>query len=1578
MRAAKGRTVDANENVTQFTTDRFGRVRSSTDALGNTTFVQRNDDGRVTAITRPDPDGDGPLRHQVTRFTYDDRGNLVQTTLPDGAIRSWTYDDTFSQVTSFTDELGRQTLFDIDPANGNLRSETQIVGLDDRTSGESDDVTQSFTYTHGIPGVPDGLISTIVDPLGRITRLQYYDSGLDAGRLRNEILAEGTSDVEIISYEYDAAGNQTAVVDGLGRRTEFTYDEMNRVVGVMGPDPDGAGPQVAPFTSYAYDSEGNLIATTDPLGNSTSYVYDSRDRLISNGAARSGRFRTIGKSSGTLSYDDQGNVASATDEIGHTETYVYDKLNRLVATIHSDPDGAGPLPSSIESRTYDAIGNIASVTDELGNTTQFRYDDRNRLVETILPDPDDSGPLSSPVMSSVFDVAGQLIQSVDPIGRITQYVYDDLGRITTVILPDPDGAGPALTPVQTATYDKASRVINTTDELGNTTTFVYDDRDRQTLTILPDPDGSGPQSSPEVRSVDDTFGQLLSIEDALGNVTSFEYDDLGRAISVTQPDPDGVGTLSSPVILSEYDLVGNLIATIDPLGNRTDFIYDNLYRNIQTTAADPDGPGPASRPVFTFAYDAAGQLLSKTDALGRTTIFESDGRRRLVRQADPDPDGAGPAASPVWVFSYDVVGNLLGTSDPLGDVQSNEYDNLYRVIRTIAPDPDGNGPLTAPTTSLSYDNANQLISVSDPLGRVTLFAYDDLGRQIRQTAPDPDGSGPQVSPVTDTSYDLVGNVTAVTDALGNGFTFAYDNLYRRTSETDANADTTLYGYDAHGNLVSLTDPVTNETTWTYDVLHRVIREENQLGDARTFAYDAAGNLIIQTDRNGRITEYEFDNLHRMVEERWLTSGSVERTTSFAYDLVGQLTGVQDPSAAYTFVYDDLGRVTSESQNVTGLAPEIVFASVYDADSRRTSLSATIDGSSDFTNAYQYDSLDRLTNLMQTSQVVGNSVATKRISFEFDAASQWTTIARFADIAETQLVAETNYAFDLASRLTGLSHQRNGTTLADYGWSFDEASRVTQFTSSADGVADYSYDDRNQITAANYDFQSNELYSYDDNGNPTNVGYVTGTNNQLQSDGVLNYAYDAEGNRTKRTNIATGEVTDYTWDHRNRLVRVVTRASEGSAAIRVVTKQYDAQNQWVGQSVDADGDGPGIAADRFFAYHDGQISLQFDGTAASDLSHRYLWGPGTDQLIADEVVSSLAAEGDVHWALSDNLGSVRDIVEYDDVADQTTNINHLTYDSFGNLRQQTNAAVDMLFGYTGRPFDKETGLQNNLHRWYDPAVGRWTSEDPIGFEGGDANLVRYVGNKPTSFTDPAGLLEIKSESEAKKIIEQQLKVWEAEGSNYAVNLMRHFLKGGALAGPFTPSASDKAEVIAHAGDLIHRQIDRFINEKKPPSHIKFKHKPGQVKVMIAPAGDKANIRFFPSSYGFFPTDVDFIARTSGLDFVATKGFDDNMFRAFGGAQLRVSGTATVTEKSKLLGLFFDRTWSGKFDINLRDYYVFKVGGFKQWLSTGLSDAYEAALWLETNCPEKYQPFRHSMDLRVYAAKTITVFAESKSN
>lgn len=42
--------------------------------------------------------------------------------------------------------------------------------------------------------------------------------------------------------------------------------------------------------------------------------------------------------------------------------------------------------------------------------------------------------------------------------------------------------------------------------------------------------------------------------------------------------------------------------------------------------------------------------------------------------------------------------------------------------------------------------------------------------------------------------------------------------------------------------------------------------------------------------------------------------------------------------------------------------------------------------------------------------------------------------------------------------------------------------------------------------------------------------------------------------------------------------------------------------------------------------------------------------------------------------------------------------------------------------------------------YDPTDGRWLIDDPIGFDAGDTDLYRYVGNNPTNAIDPSGLAE----------------------------------------------------------------------------------------------------------------------------------------------------------------------------------------------------------------------------------------------
>ena len=382
-------------------------------------------------------------------------------------------------------------------------------------------------------------------------------------------------------------------------------------------------------------------------------------------------------------------------------------------------------------------------------------------------------------------------------------------------------------------------------------------------------------------------------------------------------------------------------------------------------------------------------------------------------------------------------------------------------------------------------------------------------------------------------------------------------------------------------------------------------------------------------------------------------------------------------------------------------------------------------SNDYKNDYTFDGLNRMTRVDQAGNG-GNSVAEKRIDFSYNALNQFTSIARYKDTdgGSTNEVATSEFSYDTLDRLTDLAHKKGGSNLfTPYSWTFDYLSRVTGVTSQ-DGTASYTYDITSQLTATDFSYQTDESLSYDANGNRTMSGYSTGTNNQLTADGTYTYEYDNEGNRTKRTKNSDSSYTVYTWDYRNRLTNV-TNKNSSNTVLSTVDYLYDTFDRRIKKSYDADGPGSGSAVVTRYAYDGDDIALQFDGS--NNLTHRYLHGAVVDQILADEQIG-----GTLLWPLTDDLGTVRDLVN-----SSGTVQNHLKYDSFGKVTAESNSAVDHLFAFTGRERDEETGLQYHRARYLDTSVGRWVSEDPTGFKANDANLTRFVFNCATLATDPSG-------------------------------------------------------------------------------------------------------------------------------------------------------------------------------------------------------------------------------------------------
>ncbi|MEX2316721.1 MAG: RHS repeat-associated core domain-containing protein [Pirellulales bacterium] len=337
-------------------------------------------------------------------------------------------------------------------------------------------------------------------------------------------------------------------------------------------------------------------------------------------------------------------------------------------------------------------------------------------------------------------------------------------------------------------------------------------------------------------------------------------------------------------------------------------------------------------------------------------------------------------------------------------------------------------------------------------------------------------------------------------------------------------------------------------------------------------------------------------------------------------------------------------------------------------------------------------------------------------------------------------------------MTSITHDLAADIVHTYG--YDNASRITSFNTGTT-TRGFGYDDAGQLTASDRSGTTDdESYAYDDNGNRTLLGgqeITTSLANRVTNDGVFTYTYRKQGNLWFRTRddeaAAVDKKIEYDWDHRNRLIKVTIK-NQGGATTSTIDYTYDASDRRVERVYDANGQMPGEVTTEHFVYDGADVVLRFGD--AGELTHRYLYGPQIDQVLADEVFTAGAGgqrvSDEVLWQLADHQGTIRDVV------DSTGTLRkHVDYDSFGKVTGEsfyskagapvaaTHAeAVDQLFSYTGQEWDSHTKLVNYNARWYDPNTGRFLSEDPSGLDGGDANFYRYVGNSPLNATDPSGL------------------------------------------------------------------------------------------------------------------------------------------------------------------------------------------------------------------------------------------------
>jgi RHS repeat-associated protein len=1360
--------TDRHGNQTQYLYDANGGLATIQDPVGlQTTFHYTG--SLVTSITDP--------AQRTTVLQYNGDGNLTGIIDPDLSERHWDYDDSH-QMTAEIDKRNNRDEDSYDfagRANHSFRADGSTVDVapaEVQGLFPADQTVDPFSPTLPTAVAPADAVVQIADPNGHVTT-QTLDQ-------RGQVLSTSDEVGSLGSVTRDANGMIAQSTNGLGNQTMYTYDAHGNLIGsqdsLSGPfQPQSdhfvgfanSGPEIAGTAIGDVNGDGapDLVVVTGtgtgqvllnhmnaagkPTGTFTISRFLSLGSRVSSMAlgdvngdgkldlvtsGESGVGVQVGNGNGTFTDpafypmgSDPGAlvVADFTGD-GRADVATADFMDSTVSVRLANPDGTlGPVTTYDVGASQGALAAADINSDGVPDLVTLSRDGTSLTVLLGNKNPATGKGDGTFTVGTPIPIQSPGANSI-AFGDLNEDGHLDIVLQGEVLLGHGDGA---------------FTVVAHPEIKGNPA--VADVDGDHHLDVLFQSSTSTMQSATASTTVlrgkgDGTFGQQLTTPLSVAGIIPFfqpQVSDLngdGRPDLIVNISPY-MGALDAAVLLNN----GLYAAGSGHLGQRT-YTYDPTF-NERTSESDELGrqklyqidpangnvlsvtvvvAGGTHNLVTSYTYFPDGQVKTITDPLGRVSAFTYDAFGRLQTQTVAQ----GTADQAVTTYEYDAAGNVSAIIDPDMHRTEDHYDSMNRLMRTR----DALGH----DTVFTYDVSGNPQTKTDARGNVTTNTYDPFGRLIQVTSPDPDGPGPLSSPVTTYTYDPAGNLIQKVDPLQHVTQYGYDARKRLTSITDTLGGLTLYGYDLDNNRISITDPDGNRTQFAYDLRDRLVSETDLLGHANDLQYDPVNHVVSATDRDGRVVTLTYNELDRPLTETWTgVGGTADNLIHRGYDDDGNLLTITDSFSALTYTYTNRNDVSTMDNGGTPNAPHVVLAYSYDPADNVLSLTDTINGHADATNTYTPDALNRLAEVTQS----GAGVSTKGVDLTYNEVGQPATIHRFVDLGGTQEVASSAYTYDNLNRLTLLVHSHGGAAVASYQYTFDAASRITQIVSN-DGTTDYTLDALGQLLTADHHSSSNpaESYTYDHNGNRATSGtqastYTIVSANRLSSDGTYTYAYDNEGNLIQRTEIATNKVRLFQWDERNRLTAVIDRDATGTV-IQQVLFTYDAFDRRIAKEVKQGGSD----VVTYFVQDRGNPLLDFvdddgpSGPHAPTLAMRYLTGPAVDQVFAQE-----DASGRVSWLLADHLGTVRDLVD-----NSGTVVNHITYDSYGNVLAQTHPEIATRFLFTGREFDPETGLYYYRARYYDPKAGRFISMDPIRFRAG-ANLYRYVGNAPHLFTDPQG-------------------------------------------------------------------------------------------------------------------------------------------------------------------------------------------------------------------------------------------------
>jgi RHS repeat-associated protein len=884
----------------------------------------------------------------------------------------------------------------------------------------------------------------------------------------------------------------------------------------------------------------------------------------------------------------------------------------------------------------------------------------------------------------------------------------------------------------------------------------------------------------------DSKGSLVTVTDATGNVTTIQRNPTEQPTAMVSPfgqttmlavDSHGfLSQVTDPLGKSETFVnssTGLLLSRIDQNGNTFTYTYDGNGR----LAKDADSLGGFMQLGRTIATSGMGWTVAETTSMGRTSSYHStltlpwiqDGTQPQSEQhLNIWPDGLQATSSkslqngqisesaslPDGTSSSTTLGPdpVWGLQVPVTTSQALAQGNLTMNItgsRTATLGTAGNPfsvssetdtqTINGRTYTSAFSSSNRRWVSTSPVGRTLTVGLDSLER-VAST---------QIAGLTATNltYDPRGRLASTTQGPRKT-TFSYGSDGFLASVIDPLNLTTSFGYDGDGHLQSSTLPDGRVITYTYDANGNLTSVTPPGKSAHDFAYNAVDLPSSYTPpavTGTGATSYTY-NLDRDLTT--ITRPDGEKI-NYGYDTAGRLISTGTPTGTTSFTYSS----TTGNLATVSRAPEHIAYSYNGPLPTKTTWSGTVAGSV----SRNYND-----NFWVTAESVGGG---SNIAFQHDNDGLLTAAGSLAVghnaknglIAATKLgLASDSRTYNSFGELTGYTASVNGAAVYKVTYTRDADGRVSGKTETINGASNtysYTYDLAGRLATATKN-GANDTYTYDSNSNrltaATSSGTVTGiydAQDRLLSYGSASYTYTANGELASQT-VGT-QKTVYQYDVLGNLIAAALPNGTKLAYI------IDGANRRMGKKVNG-------VLQTGFLFDGSRIVAQLNGS--NQLVSQFVYATGSTS--PDYMLSG----GVTYRIFSDQLGSPVLVVNTSTgaIAEQ------ITYDEFGNVLSDASPGFQP-FGFAGGLYDQDTKLVRFGARDYNPSSGRWTSKDPILFNGGDTNLYGYVLDDPVNGIDPLGLdcdtCTDKAKEAGKKTIKMQLKVYVAKTPDAAAEAVQ---------------------------------------------------------------------------------------------------------------------------------------------------------------------------------------------------------------